>query len=127
MRLLKQVQRRATKLLRGLEHIPYEDRLRKLRLLSLEKTSLCGDLMATFQYLKGAYREARMGHFIRNCSDRTRNNGYKLKEWKFRLDIRKFFTVRVVRHWNRLPREVEDAPILAVFKTRLDKALSNLV
>ncbi|KFR06284.1 hypothetical protein Y956_15641, partial [Nipponia nippon] len=55
-------------------------------------------------------------------------NGLKLKEGKFRLDVRKkFFTQRVVRHWNRLPREVADAPSLAVFKARLDGSLSNLV
>ncbi|KFQ94603.1 hypothetical protein Y956_02209, partial [Nipponia nippon] len=55
-------------------------------------------------------------------------NGYKLKEGRFRLDIRKkFFTMRVVRLWNRLPREVVDAPSLEMFKARLDGALSNLV
>ncbi|KFO55213.1 hypothetical protein N302_15057, partial [Corvus brachyrhynchos] len=55
-------------------------------------------------------------------------NGFKLEESKFRLDIRKkFFTLRVVRHWNRLPREIVDAPSLEVFKARLDAALSNLV
>ncbi|KFV10552.1 hypothetical protein N339_12341, partial [Pterocles gutturalis] len=52
----------------------------------------------------------------------------KMKESRFRLDIkRKFLTVRVVRHWNRLPRETVDAPSLEVFKARLDEALSNLV
>ncbi|KFV04164.1 hypothetical protein N340_02411, partial [Tauraco erythrolophus] len=55
-------------------------------------------------------------------------NGFKLKEGRFRLDIRKkFFTLRVLRYWNRLPREVVDAPSLAVFKARLDEALDNLV
>ncbi|KFV42552.1 hypothetical protein N341_12867, partial [Tyto alba] len=55
-------------------------------------------------------------------------NGFKLKEGRFRLDIRKkFFTVMVVRHWNGFPREAVDAPLLEVFKARLDGALSNLV
>ncbi|KFR02712.1 hypothetical protein N306_11912, partial [Opisthocomus hoazin] len=55
-------------------------------------------------------------------------NGSKLKKGRFRLDIRmKFFTMRVVKHWHRLPREAVDAPSLAVFKARLDGALSNLV
>ncbi|KFQ94449.1 hypothetical protein Y956_06116, partial [Nipponia nippon] len=55
-------------------------------------------------------------------------NGFTLKEGRFRLDMRKkFFTMRVVRHWHRLPREAVDAPSLEVFKARLDGALSNLV
>ncbi|KFR13879.1 hypothetical protein N306_00428, partial [Opisthocomus hoazin] len=55
-------------------------------------------------------------------------NGSELKEGRFRLDIRKkFFTIRVVRPWHRLPREAVDAPSLAVFKARLGRALSNLV
>ncbi|KFQ63297.1 hypothetical protein N334_12746, partial [Pelecanus crispus] len=55
-------------------------------------------------------------------------NGLKLKEGRFRLDIRKkFFTMRVVQHWNRLPREAVDAPSLATFKVRLDRAVSNLI
>ena len=61
-------------------------------------------------------------------SDKTRGNGFKLGKGRFRLDIRKkFFTVRVVRHWNRLPTEAVNAPSLEALKARLDGALSNLV
>ncbi|GAB0175723.1 cAMP-dependent protein kinase inhibitor alpha [Grus japonensis] len=77
---------------------------------------------------KGAYRKAGEGLFIRECSDRTRGNGFKLKEGRFRLGVRKkFFPVRVVRHWNRLPREAVDAPSQEVFKARLDGAFISLV
>ena len=62
------------------------------------------------------------------CSARTRGNGFKLKEGKFRLDARlKFFPMRVVKHWHWLPREAVAAPSLELFKARLDGALSNLV
>ena len=84
--------------------------------------------IAAFQYLKGAYKKDGEGLFTRVWSDRTRGNGFKLKEGGFRLDIRKkFFTMRVVRHWHRLPREAAAAPSLEVSKARLDGALSNLV
>jgi len=99
-----------------------------LGLFSLEERRLRGHLTAAFQYLKGAYKKAGDRHFTRICSDRTRRNGFQLKEGRFRLDIRKkFFTVRVVKHWNRLPKEVMDAPSLEMFKARLDGVLSNLV
>jgi len=75
-----------------------------------------------------ACKKAGAGLFTRACSDRTRGNGSQLEEGRFRLDRRKkFFTLRVVRHWNRLPREAVAAPSLAVFKARLDGALSNLI
>jgi len=75
-----------------------------------------------------ACKKAGEGLFTRACSDKTRGNGFKLKGGRFRLDIRKkFFTLRVVRPWHRVPREAVAAPSLAVFKARLDGALSNLL
>ena len=115
-------------MIRGLEHLSYEDRLRELGFFSLEKRRFWGDLLAAFQYLKGTYKKDGGRLFTKACSDRTRGNNFKLKEGRFKWNVRKkFFTVRVVRHWNRLPKEVVDAPSLEVFKARLGGALSNLV
>ena len=79
MELLEQVQRRTTKMIRGLEHLPYEDRLRELGLFSLEKRRLRWVLIVAFQYLKEAYRKAGGGLLGWPGSDRTRRNGFKLK------------------------------------------------
>ena len=76
----------------------------------------------------GAYKQEGQWLFMRMDSDRTRWNGLKLRQWRFRLGIRRrFFTQRVVRHWNRLPKEAVDAPSLEAFKARLDVALGSLV
>ena len=118
--LLEHVQRRAKKMIHGMEHLSYEDRLRELGLFSLEKRRLPGAVTAAFQYLKGSYRKEGDKLFSEVCGDRTRGNGFKLKKGRFMLDIRKkSFTVRVVMHWYRLLREVVDAPFLETLKVRL--------
>jgi len=82
MDLLERVQRRATKIMGGMEHI-YEERLKQLVLFSLEKRRLWGDLLVAFQYLKGAYKKDGDKLFSRLCCDRTRSNGFKLKGGRF--------------------------------------------
>ena len=76
MDLSELVQRRATKMMRGLEHLSYEERLSELELLCLEKRRLWEDLIVPFQFIKGTYKKDKGRFFTKACRDRTRGNGF---------------------------------------------------
>ncbi|PKU37403.1 hypothetical protein llap_12292 [Limosa lapponica baueri] len=115
-------------MIRGLEQLSYEDRLRELGLFSLEKIRLQGDLIAAFQNLKGAYRKDGEGLFSRARSNTMSGNCFRLEQGRFRLDIRKKVLYNEGGETlEQVAQRCGAGPSLETFKVRLDEALSNLI
>ena len=124
---LERVQRRATRMVEGLESRPCEERSRELGMCSLVKRRARGDRIAVYNYIKGRHVEEGGSLFTEPLEIRTKSSGFKLWERRFHLNSRKhFLTVRGVRRWNLLPRRVVESPSLEVFRRRLDEHLSGV-
>lgn len=125
--MLEAVQRRATRMIPTLRHLQYRDRLRELKMFSIERRYLRGDMIELFKmFTDSSYIDVSRFFTLENVS-RTRGNGRKIRKQGCRLDVRKyFFSHRVVDFWNSLPKEVVNSANLNSFKIRLDKLLDRM-
>ena len=122
--LLEGVQRRATKIVPGLKDLPYEDRLKSLRLPSLTYRRFRGDLIETYKFTHGVYKVSEQ-MFSMDSSDRTRGHSLKLQKKRCNTTQRQhFFNQRIIEQWNRLPAEIVEAETLNSFKAKIDKHFS---
>ncbi len=119
---LERVQHLATRLVRGLCHVPYEERLRQLKLFSLEHRRLQADIILAFKIFKGEVDFNPSEFFLRPPRAGLRGHTYRLLQGPSRLRRRSgAFTVRIVKFWNRLPAHLVLAPSVSIFKKQLDR------
>ena len=120
------VQRRATRQVKSISHLSYEERLEKLNLFSLSFRRCRGDMIETFKILNDVYDSAVTPTLALSHNIRTRGNKQKLCILKSKHNFRKnFFTLRVCKDWNSLPNEVIDCENVNQFKDKLDKFWHN--
>ena len=123
---LERVQRRMTKMIHNIRNLPYEERLKRLNLHSLERRRVRGDMIEVFKWFKGINKGDINRVLKLSNHNRTRSNGYKLDKFRFRKDIGKnWFGNRVVDTWNSLPNTVVSANTLDTFKNRLDTHMTQ--
>lgn len=123
---VEKVQRRATKLVPGLRHVPYEDRLKTLKMPSLDFRRRRGDMIHVYKILKGIDRLDPLEFFSLPSHTSTRGHSQKLYKKHCRLDHRRnVFSQRIIHDWNALPEQVISCATLNSFKTNLDKIWKN--
>ena len=123
---LEKVQKKATKLVKGLQHINYEGRLKSLSLPSLKYRRFRGDMIQTFKILNNIYDPDITPTINRNFSSRTRGHSFKLEVNYNKYDFRKYsFTQRIIPIWNSLSESVVASKSLNTFKKRLDEAWAS--
>ena len=120
MEKLEKVQRRATKLVASIRHLPYKDRLRKLKLPSLGHRRLRGDIILMYKMVRGLLKTSLEIPYSPNPN--LRGHSFKLETGRYNTQARRhFFTNRIVGEWNKLPEEVINALTMDQFKSRLDR------
>ena len=113
---VERVLRRATKLVKTVRHLPYEERLKKLGLMSMYYRRNRGDMIMTYQIITGKLRIKREDLFTLTDSEKTRGHCFKLHKPQVSSVLRQHsFPVRVVNPWNSLPKHVTSAPTLNTF------------
>ena len=123
---IEDVQRRATKTLSHLKDKPYPERLRILKLPSLEHRRRRGSMIETFKFMHGHYNTEKP-HFNLAKTNQLRGNSLKLQKVSVKSRIRaNFISNRVINDWNSLPENVVNAPSVNAFKARLDKHWEDL-
>ena len=122
---LEKVQKRATKRIPGFENIPYEERLKRLKLPTLVYRRIRGDMINVFKYLSGHFKTKPLFTVSQDNYD-TRGHNKKLQVLGAHTDRHKHtFVNRIVSWWNNLPTEVVNAPSINSFKNRFDRHFIN--
>ncbi len=125
--LMERIQRLATRMVKGMRELPYEDRLRRLNIFSLERRRLRGDLILAYNILHGRLDLPQASFFEAPVERGLRGHDHKLRHRSFRLLWRKAaFSVRLPISWNKLSMEIVNSPTLDTLKWLLDLAWFSL-
>ena len=126
---IEKIQKNYTRCIYKVKHLSYKERLKKLKLPSLEFRRFRGDLIQTFKILRNYYDKSTVcSLFMLNENQNLRGHKYKLKKTYYKkLQYKNFFTQRVVNHWNKLPEHIVEADSVNSFKSKIDDHFKHLM